>query len=186
MRLTLLVLLLIAPAAYGQGADTPVLPPDSSAAAPASTGPYVPRRIWGSVELGPASHGVGGSLNFAHRLGDRQFVELRLTSEQRGFFGSGDSTQDYGVLYGTILEARHGAAALSAGAALVTGTRYDPLPDGTFGFTRRTFQTVGLPVSARAYFTPARHAGLSLHVFANLNPVTPFAGAALGVMLGDF
>jgi len=140
------------------------------------------------------SAGLGGG-NFAYAAGatlsarrDGKLVTLRcMWNSQTRFFDFPEETVwDVGLLAGLIRPGSRITISLSAGIAVVGGSRLGrQLPGYLFPkYEEDEFTTVGMPLEIQVTSLPESRLSGSLHLFANLNPERSFLGALVCVRFG--
>ena len=153
---------------------------------------------WYTAGVGVSSLGSARGISFSYPSGNG-FVSLRYVNNQSEFNPSSlsftkpsfnKSVWDAGVLYGKVAKTSYGMASVSGGIGAVGGVlnreylKYGSLYS-TSNYRDERFLTFGFPVEGQLFWTPSPIIGIGIYGFVNLNPEASFAGALLGVQLGN-
>lgn len=176
---------------------------------------YLHDNHWHDLEHESETDGaVLGTISFNYATFDNQLLTLRLTGVgeilddgTNSVNGTTDGAYkdevhenfegltEIGVLYGLMHKSKYFLASAATGLAYV-GANYethqhkndgdDFFDDGTeFNQEKHTVSTIGLPLEAQVFLTPASFFGIGLIGTANVNSQVPFAGVMLGFQIGD-
>ena len=105
-----------------------------------------------------------------------QFHEMFLAALQYSFKileTSNTKLHDFSGLVGIRSFKRFGARSFELGLGFVQGNL-----DG------KDFYTIGIPFTAKLFFTPLRFFGIGLNVMGNLNPKESYAGFTINLQIG--
>ncbi|WP_211483060.1 hypothetical protein [Fodinibius roseus] len=136
--------------------------------------------FWINAGIGVGTPGIAGIASASY-----QFLGSNLLSLRGAITGElfGDELWDIGLLYGRATTAQDYHASISAGLAVMGGSRSS---GGLFSDTPReeVSRQVGFPIGGQLFWLPSRFIGLGLSGFANLNGERSFAGLAFSLQIG--
>lgn len=137
-------------------------------------------RFWVNAGIGVGTPGISGIASASY-----QFLGSNLLSLRGAVTGElfGDELWDIGLLYGGATTAQGYHASISAGLAVMGGSRSS---GGLFSDTPREniSRQIGFPIGGQLFWLPSRFMGLGLSGFANLNEERSFAGLAFSLQIG--
>ena len=154
---------------------------------------------WLNAGVGMSTFGTSRGVSFSYPEG-KSLISIRYVYNSSEFapysgllqrHGLNETVWDAGVLYGRRAKASYGLASVSGGIGMVGGVRGQKFLRRNYSgsipveYPERRFITVGIPVAGQLFWTPLSNLGIGIYGFANLNPEESFAGALLGVQLGN-
>lgn len=137
-------------------------------------------RFWVNAGIGVGTPDLAGIASASYQFSGSNLLSLRGTVAGEIF---GDELWDIGLLYGRATTAQDYHASISAGLAVMGGSRSS---GGLFSDTPREeiSRQIGFPIGGQLLWLPSRFIGLGLSGFANLNEERSFAGLAFSLQIG--
>lgn len=137
-------------------------------------------RFWVNAGIGVGSPGMAGIVSTSYQFSGSNLLTLRGAVTGEIF---GDEFWDIGLLYGQATTAQDYHASISAGIAVMGGSRST---GGLFSDTPRNVITrqFGFPIEGLLFWHPSKFIGLGLSGFANINGERSFTGLAFSLQFG--
>lgn len=150
--------------------------------------PVLGNGIVASLGFGVGSAGVGGQLSLWAHLGKHAVGVRTAATFDFDLFAPSDSDEDYALLYGRRSGPGRLWGRVGLGPALVRTVRRGDLIDCAFflcTYEPDRSSTIGLALQADGVLQLFGPVGLGATIYGNLNGVSSFAGATLGVAIGS-
>lgn len=137
-------------------------------------------RFWVNAGIGVGTPDIAGIVSVSYQFLGSNLLSLRGAVAAEFF---GDDFWDIGLLYGRATTAQDYHVSISAGVAVIWGSRSS---DGLFSDTphKEISRQFGFPLEGQLFWRPSRFIGLGLYDFANFNAERSFAGLAASLQVG--
>lgn len=149
-----------------------------------------PTLKWAATGIGGSNQGVSLGFSLSAQTGKHLYIFRGIHNSEAEIFGltPNETVWDLGMLYGRRFQSQYGIVTLAGGISAVGGVNRGKFIENNW-FTQRyeltTFMTLGIPVELQLVWTPWRHAGLGINVFANANPEKSFSGFMFTLEFGQ-
>jgi hypothetical protein len=145
-------------------------------------------KYWLNAGGGGSSFGLSGGLGLSYQRGKNLFSFRFISSSKGGesYLGGYTTSEkigDIGPLYGLIIKGKLGYTSISGGVSLVTGVKrgeFLGIVNWVNTYEKIPIHTIGLPLEAQFFFTPASFFGIGTNVFRKNHSVEYYFVSNLG------